>query len=188
MILLLLGLALWSGLHLLRSLAPERRQQLWDRFGGKSKGMISIGILVSLAMMIVGYRMANFIPVWTPPSFFTHINNLLMVFALYVFFTTATKPGTAWIMGDVRNPQLMGFTIWAFAHLVVNGDLASILLFGGLRVWGFAEVKASKQTPSLVDRSTAPISSPVVHLAVVIVALVVIIGLHMWLGPSPVGG
>ena len=188
MIVLIIGLVLWSGLHLLRSKAPNVRQRLSDQFGGMSKGIISVGILLSLVLMIAGYRMADFIPIWSPPAFFTHINNLLMVLAIYVFFTTVTKPGTAWIMGDVGNPQLMGFTIWAFAHLLVNGDLASVLLFGGLLVWGFAEVKASKVMPSLVDRSAAPVSSPFVHLGVVVAALVVIIGVHTWLGVSPVGG
>lgn len=187
-ILLIVGLALWAGLHLLRSFKPDVRAQLQDKMGDASKGLIALGLLISLVMMIYGYRWTPYIEVWTPPSFMIHINNLLMLFALYVYFQTATQPGTAWIMGNTKNPQLTGFKIWAVAHLLVNGDLTSIILFGGLIAWAVVEVIASKRTPSLVDRSAAKISSPVVHLGLVLVAFAVITGLHTWAGKWPFAG
>lgn len=186
-IVLMAGLALWAGLHLMRSMAPDRRAALQDRFGEGSKGLIAGGLLLSLILMIYGYRWTPFVEIWSPPGFFTHINNLLMLFALYVYFITATQPGTAWIMGNTKNPQLTGFKIWAAAHLLVNGDLASILLFGGLIGWAVMEVIQSKKVPSLVDRSKAKISSPVVHLVLVLVAYGVIAALHTWFGRSPFG-
>lgn len=187
-IVMILGLVLWTGLHLVRSGAPNLRHAMTDRLGGNgAKGVLGIGIVVSVVLMVIGYRGAEFIAVWTPPAVFGYLNNFLMFFALYVYFVTATKPGTAWMMGDAKNPQLTGFTIWAFAHLLVNGDLASILLFGGLLGWAIAEIKASRKTVSLVDRNTAKISNPVVHLGLVIVAIIIITGIHTALGYNPFG-
>ena len=91
MILLILGLALWSGAHLYRSISPEGRARLTEQMGSASKGVFAVAILLSVVLMVIGYRSADFIPVWTPPAFFGHINNLLMLFAFYIFFQTATK-------------------------------------------------------------------------------------------------
>lgn len=187
MILLILGLLLWTACHLARSAAPDFRQSLTDGFGETSKGIMAVGILLSVALMIFGYRSAAFIPVWNPPAFFTHINNLLMLFALYVYFQTATKPGTAWIMSHTKNPQLTGFKIWAVAHLLVNGDLAAIILFGGLLGWAVVQVIFSKRVPSMVDRETAKIDSPFVHLGLVLAVFVGIAIVHTLLGRWPFG-
>lgn len=188
MIFLLFGLFAFVAFHLIRSKRPEWRQAAQAEVGDQSKGIMSLGILCSVALMVVGYRAAAFIPIWNPPEFLTHINNLMMVFALYIFFMTATQPGTAFIMGDSKNPQLTGFMIWTVAHLLVNGDLASIILFGGLLAWAIVQLKVSKETASLVDRSTAPISSPWVHLALVVGVFVIVAVLHTWFGRWPFGG
>ncbi len=186
-ILLIIGLLLWSGAHLFRSVNPPGRASLETRFGQGSKGIMALLILGALILMVLGYRAVPFVPVWTPPVFLTHVNNLLMILAFYMFLTTATKPGTAFVFGNLKNPQLTGFKVWAAAHLLVNGDLASILLFGGLLAWAVAEVIFSKRVPGLVSRDGAAISSPWVHLAIVVVAFGVVSAIHIWLGVWPFG-
>lgn len=186
-ILLILGLVLWTGAHLLRAVQPDRRAALQDRFGDASKGIMALVILVSLGLMILGYRATPHVTIWTPPAFLTHVNNLLMILAFYMYLTTATKTGTAFVFGSLKNPQLTGFKVWAVAHLLVNGDLAAILLFGGLLAWAVLEVIFSKRVPGLVDRNTAPISNPFVHLGLVVVVVAVVIGIHTWLGVRPFG-
>lgn len=186
-VLLIAGLALWTGAHLLRSVAPDLRDRLQDRLGNGSKGVMALLILASVLLMVLGYRAAPVVIVWSPPAFLTHVNNLLMLFAFYVYLQTMTKPGTAFVMGNTRNPQLTGFKIWAVAHLLVNGDLASILLFLGLLGWAVAEVIASKKLPSLVNRDKAKITSPVVHLGLTLVVVAVVMGLHHLLGVTPWG-
>lgn len=183
-VLLVLGLILWTGLHLFRSVAPTSREALQDKLGNGAKGVIALGVLASVGLMVWGANLVPFVAIWTPPAFMTHINNALMVLAFYMYLTTATQPGTAFVFGNLKNPQLTGFKVWAFAHLLVNGDLASILLFAGLLAWAVAEVIFSKRTVSLVDRSTAPISSPLVHLGLVIVAFGVVAAIHaIWRWP-----
>lgn len=185
MLLLVLGLLLWIGAHLLRSCAKGFRESMQQKFGSGSKGIIALVIIVSLVMMIFGYQQADKTLLWAFPAWAIHVNNLLMFVALYIFFTTTTKTGTAYVMGSVKNPQLTGFKIWAVAHLLVNGDVASLILFGGLLIWAVLEVIFTKKSTSLVDRSSAPISSPLVHLALVIVVYLGIMLVHNWLGVRP---
>ncbi|MEM9320603.1 MAG: NnrU family protein [Pseudomonadota bacterium] len=188
-LILILGLALWASAHLFRAVAPGPRAVLDERFGPGSKGLFALAIFGSLIVIWLGYRATPFVSVWTPPSFFTHINNLMMLVAFYMYLTTATKPGTAFIFGNLKNPQLSGFKVWAAAHLLVNGDLAAILLFVGLAAWAVAEVIAAKHSSAepLVNRASAPISSPWVHLALAVAAFALVSALHIWLGRWPFG-
>jgi uncharacterized membrane protein len=185
MFLIIAGLIIWTLAHLLRSLAPQIRQSLQDRFGNGAKGIMAVVIVISVILMITGYRSADQLLLWSPPLWLWSINNLLMLLALYMYFTTATKPGTAFIFGSLKNPQLTGFKVWAAAHLLVNGDLASVVLFGGLLAWAVIQVIAAKRTVSLVDRNTAPISSPWVHAALSVAAFFAIAFIHYWLGAYP---
>lgn len=189
MLLIILGLIIWIAAHAARRLAPNIRQSLEEKLGSGAKGVMALAIVAGLVLMIVGYRNAAEVPLWVPPLWLTHVNNLLMIVALWILLTTVTKPGTAFIMGSMKNPQLTGFKIWAFAHLLVNGDLASVVLFGGLLLWAVLQVIIAKRTPQaeLVNPDAAPISSPWVHLALVVVVFLAVTFAHNWLGVWPFG-
>ena len=187
MIWLILGLLLWTAAHLFKRLAPAARGALQDRMGDVSKLVFTVMILGSVALMVLGYRAADFIPVWTPPSFFGHINNLLMLIAFYVFLSAMAAPGL-WI-ARIKHPQLLGFKIWAVAHLLANGDLASIVLFGGLLAWAVVSLIVINRQSGHWDRpETAPIKSEAVMAAVGLAGFVVVAGVHAWLGVNPFGG
>ena len=81
MLLLILGLVLWIMAHFFKRLANEQRASL----GKGGKVVIAFIILIGLFAMIFGYRWAEFIPVWSPPSFMVHINNILMLLAFFVY-------------------------------------------------------------------------------------------------------
>lgn len=181
--LLILGLVLWVAGHKWRWFLPD----FYTSIGPKARGVSALAIVASVVLMVIGFRAAPVIHVWSPPSFLTHVNNLLILFAFYIFFITATKPGSAFVMGRIKNPQLTGFKTWAIAHLLVNGDLASIFLFGGLLAWAVFEVIAAKSAPPR-DARTPPISNPFVHLALVLVVFGVASAVHFWTGHSPFGG
>lgn len=182
MALMSLGLILWIGAHLFKYLAPEARA----RMGQGGRGAVALAVVAGLILMILGYRGADFIPVWYPPAFMVHINNLLMLLAVWVFGSSAAKGAKAWPANRIRHPQLTAVKIWALAHLLVNGDLASILLFGALLGWAVASVilinraEPNWTPPPHAGRATY------IRLAVIsVVVFVVATGIHLLLGVSP---
>jgi uncharacterized membrane protein len=182
MILLVLGVVLWTIAHLFKRLRPAQRAAMGD----KGKGLATVGILAGLVLMIVGYRGAEFINVWYPPAFMVHLNNLLMLVGLYIFFAGGAK---VWLGRKIRHAQLTGVKTWAIAHLLVNGDLASILLFGGMLVWAVLSVILINKA----DRAWTPAAPQgalreVIYGVGVLVAFGVITMIHVWLGVSPFPG
>lgn len=132
--LLILGIVLWWAAHLFKRIAPARRAAL----GRSGKGAVAVVLLVSILLMIVGFRAADdAAQVWSPPSALRHLNNLLVLIAFY-FVTPGPSKGA--LFYRMRHPMLFGFGLWAFAHLLVNGDLASIILFGSMLTWAVVEV------------------------------------------------
>ena len=180
--LLILGLILWVGAHYFKRLAPARRAKMGDM----GKGLVALGVVAALLLIIFGYRWAPFIPIWSPPTFFTHINNALMVLALWVYGSSAAKGAKAWPAYKTRHPQLLAVKIWAAAHLLVNGDLASILLFGTFLAWAVGSViLINKAEPHWIAPAHAG-RATYIRLAVITVVLtIVIIAIHAWLGVSP---
>jgi uncharacterized membrane protein len=186
---LLAGLALWSAAHLMRRLAPEMRARYGDATDPKdrSKGAFALAILASVVLLYFGYRWAPFVPIWTPPPWTTHLNNLLVLLAFYIFFAGAMRVRLA---QKIRHPQLIGFKTWAVAHLLVNGHLAAILLFGGLLAWGVVEVIAINRAEGR-DWTRPEWGGPVREAGLVGLALavyVVVALLHWWAGVYPFPG
>ncbi|MDN5786836.1 NnrU family protein, partial [Pseudorhodobacter sp.] len=125
MFLILLGLLLWSGVHFWKRIAPDSRA----RFGDKGKGIVALGSVLAIVLMVIGYRGAEGTVYWGRNPATVGIADLLMVFAFYLFAASGAKTRiTKW----VRNPQLTAVKLWAIAHLLVNGDTPSFLLFGGM--------------------------------------------------------
>ena len=87
MTLLIIGSVLWILAHWFKRLAPDLRASLGD----PGKGIVAVLLVAGLVLMIIGYRGAPIISVWTPPSFMVHLNNLLMVVAVAVFAMSHTK-------------------------------------------------------------------------------------------------
>ena len=186
MILLVLGLALWWASHLVKVMAPETRAAAVARMGeGPWKGLISLVTLVAIALMVIGFRAAEEAPVilWTAPLWFWHLNNALMAVAVVVF--TAGFFASP-VRRRIRNPQLTGVKIWAIAHLAVNGELASLLLFGGLLAWAVVAVIGTKRRDGprghVPDTSTGGL---VAHLVASAVLYAAIVGVHGWVGVPP---
>ena len=142
MILLVAGVLLWSGAHLFKRAAPAARA----RMGDPGKGLVALLLVASVVMMWLGYRWAPHVPVWYPPEFLKHVNNLLMLFAFYLFGVGAAK---GLLAARIRHPQLTAVKIWAVAHLLVNGDVKSFVLFGGLLIWAVVEVIVINPVPAL---------------------------------------
>ena len=184
MTLMILGLVLWSAAHLVKPMAPAQRRALGERFGeGPVKGAFAVVILISLVLMVIGYQRAAFVNVWFPPAWTVHLNNLLMLVAVLFFAGTAPKSP---MRRFTRHPQLNGVKTWAVAHLIVNGDLASIILFGGLLAWAVVAMVAINRRdgkPDLEYEWTAARWARTIVISLVVFA--VIAAVHAWLGVWP---
>lgn len=178
MTLLVLGLALFAGAHFLKRAAPDARA----RMGDAGKGLVAALLVIGVVAMVMGYRMAAFLPVWNPPGFLTHLNNLLMVIAFYLFGVGAAKGTTA---GWLRHPQLTAVMIWAIAHLLVNGDVASLVLFGGLFLWAAAEMIVINRSQPWARPEAVSVKGDAKALGIGLVLLVVVAAVHTWLGVNP---
>ena len=181
MILILLGLLLWSGAHLWKRLSPSSRA----RFGEKGKGIVALASLAAIVLMVIGYRGADGAVFWGRNAALVGINNLLMLFAFYLFAASGAKTR---ITGAIRHPQLTAVKVWAVAHLLVNGDTPSFLLFGGILAWAVAEV-------ILINRAegprgpyhAVPIRKEVSAVVATLVVFAIVSGIHAWLGYNPFG-
>ncbi len=176
MLLLILGLLLWTAAHVFKRVAPERRAAI----GEAGRGPIALAILASVVLMILGYRMADGGFFWGRHPATVGINNLLMIFSVYLFAASGLKTA---ITARIRHPQLTAVKVWAAAHILVNGNLESIILFGGLLGWAVAEVVLiNKQTTW--ERPTGPFDRGNEIKAIVgtVIVYVVISAIHYWLG------
>lgn len=186
MLLMIIGLALWVATHLFKRLLPAQRAAMTDRLGEKSKGVFAVLILVSLGFIILGYRTADYVPVYAVGPGMKPLNNLLMLVAL-VSYAAGMSKGVLWTR--IRHPQLWGTTIWAFAHLLIGGDLASVLLFGTMLVWAQVAILLCNAQDGVWVRPVAgALKRDLVMVAGVLVAYGVIGGIHIALGKMPFGG
>ena len=182
MLFLVLGVLLWAYSHLMKRVTPGFRARLGD---GPGKGVATALALLALYLMISGYRSADVITVWTPPDFLKHINNLLMLIAV-ILVTMPANRGTLRTL--LRHPMLTAVKTWALAHLLVNGDLASIILFGGIMAWAVLDViLINRMAPAWVRPAKGPVVNDVIYVASSVVVFGVIVWVHTWLGYWPLG-
>jgi len=136
---LVLGLAVFIGGHAL-TMARGARAAFIARLGeGPYKIIYSLVAILAIALIAWGYaryRATGWIDVWHPPGFMRHVKVALM-WPSIVCFAAAYSPGH--IKTTLKHPMLVGVKLWAFAHLLANGDLGSIVLFGGVLAWAVVD-------------------------------------------------
>ena len=137
--LLLLGLLLFLGVHSTRMVAPQWRAGWIARRGELGwKGLYALVSFIGFVLLVWGYGLARQSPVvlYSPPPFLRHLAMLLML-PVFVLLVAAYVPSR--IRAAVKHPMLLAVKLWAFAHLLANGTLADVLLFGGFLVWAVAD-------------------------------------------------
>lgn len=180
MLFLVLGVLIWAYSHLMKRVTPGFRASLGD---GPGKGVAAALSLLALYLMITGYRAADVIPVWTPPPFMWHINNTLMMIAVILVNLQANR-GT--MRTYLRHPMLTAVKTWALAHLLVNGDLASIILFGGMMAWAVVDViLINRMEKPWVRPARGPLINDAIYVGLSILLYAAIVWVHTWLGYSP---
>ncbi|MGB7241361.1 MAG: NnrU family protein [Sulfitobacter sp.] len=182
MTLLILGLLLWTGAHYFKRLMPARRAAMGD----KGRGPVAIAIVLSVVMMVMGYDPQSSAVIWNPPAFMMHINNALMLLALWVFGSSAAKGAKVWPANKIRHPMLTAVKIWAVAHLLVNGELAAIVLFGGLLAWAVGSViLINRSEPAWTAPPTAEFPAKMRLLVITLVMFAAVTAIHVMLNRWP---
>ncbi|MFZ1501210.1 MAG: NnrU family protein [Giesbergeria sp.] len=146
MTLLILGLVLFLGVHSVRIVADGWRTRMRQRLGeGGWKGLYSLLSLAGLALVIWGVGLARQDPValWTPPVAMRHVASLLTL-AAFVLLAAAYVPRNA-LKARLHHPMVLAVKVWALAHLLSNGNLADVLLFGGFLLWAVLDFRSARQ-------------------------------------------
>ena len=136
MLYLILGLVIFIGIHLVRMVAPQWREAKIVAMGeGKWKGLYSLVSFASLGLIVWGYSIARPAAqqIFTPPTWAPHLVMLLMAIA-FILMMAGNLP-TGRIKQAVKHPFIASIKIWSFAHLLANGDMASLVLFGTFLVY-----------------------------------------------------
>jgi uncharacterized membrane protein len=166
MLILILGLALFLGMHSF-TMMRDRRQAAIAKLGeGGFKGLYTVVSLIGIVLISIGYgqyRASGYIPVWSPPTWTAHLALLLVLFA-FILFAATYLPGH--IKAKAKHPMLAAIKIWALAHLLANGDLGSIILFGSFLAWAVVARISTKRRPS-----SAVVAVPQVKYDIIAVAI-----------------
>ncbi len=186
MSLLILGLVLFAGIHLLPAM-PALRAGLHAKLGeGAYKGLYTVIALAGLVLMVIGYGRAPVVAVWEPPLWLRHVNLTLMIFAM-IFLVAAYVPGR--IKEKVRHPMVLSVKIWAFGHLISNGDSRDIILFGGLLAWAVVDriSLARRERAGLVTVTGGPVRNDVIAIVIGLLLYAALFWkLHLWAFGVPV--
>ncbi len=173
MALIILGIILWSVVHLIPSVAPDLKAR-WVAALGKHgyRGSFSLLIIAAIVLMVMGWRHSLPIYLYTL-SEQIHLATIgIMTFAV-VLFVAAKLPSR--VKRIIRHPQLTGVALWALAHLLANGDSRSVALFGGMLVWSVLEMfMISRREGAWVK---PPVKGVYIELILVAVSAAVFIGL-----------
>lgn len=189
MSLLILGLIVFFAVHSIAIVSPAGRDRLAQRLGeGPYKGLFSLVSLGGLVLVIYGYGLARMDPVliYTPPMWLRHLAMLLLV-PVFPLLLATYLPGR--IRTAVRHPMLIAVKLWALAHLLANGTLADVLLFGSFLGWAVADRISLKSRPT---RTHPTLPGSALNDAIAIIGglalyVVFVLWLHRWLiGVAPV--
>jgi uncharacterized membrane protein len=183
--LLVIGLVVFLGAHLVPTF-PKTRADLRIRLGENGyKGLFSLVSLVGLVLIVIGFgeaRMASWnMVLWSPPVWTKHISFALMLPAFILLVATYIPSR---IRDRAKHPMLAAIKIWALAHLIANGDLAGVLLFGAFLAYGVYDRISVKRRGALgplgAKHGGALNDGLVVVIGVVLYALMLTKG-HAWL-------
>ena len=191
MTLFVAGLLVFLGIHSISIVAPRWRDAQAARMGENAwKGLYAVASIVSLVAMIHGYGIARQLPVmvYAPSMALRHLAFLLML-PVFPLLVAAYLPGR--IKRLARNPMLLAVILWAASHLLANGTLNDLLLFGAFLVWAVADLISVSRRPNVRPVPSAP-ASAINDVIVVVAGLGLYAFMLLWaharvVGVSPLG-
>ena len=192
MVILVLGLVIFLGVHSVRIVADGWRTQMRARLGeGAWKGLYSVASVVGLVLVVWGYGLARQQPVvlWNPPVGMRHAASLLTLIA-FVLLAAAYVPRNVF-KAKLHHPMVLSVKVWALAHLLSNGNLADVVLFGAFLLWAVLDFRAARQRDRAQNTVYAPGTAAGTGIAVVVGTAAwagFAFWAHVWLiGVAPLG-
>ena len=190
---LILGLVLFLGAHSARIVAEGWRARVIAQRGENAwKGLYSLVSLIGLVLLVWGYGLARQQPVvlWVPPVATRHVAALLMLVS-FILLTAAYVPRNG-IKTWLHHPMVLGVKVWAAAHLLSNGNLADVVLFGAFLLWSvlsFRAARARDRAAGTVYPRGDAFATGITAVVGTVLWLVFSMWLHVWLiGVRPFGG
>ena len=142
---LILGLILFLGAHSVRIWADGWRNQTIEAYGEKAfKGVYALVSILGFYLLVVGYGEARLQPLalWNPPIFTKHISMLLMLLSS-ILLIAAYIPRNHFKM-RLKHPMVLSVKVWALSHLLANGNLADLVLFGSFLIWAVLNFRSAR--------------------------------------------
>ncbi len=184
MTLLIIGIIVFLGIHLLPTF-PQFRDGLIGRLGETGyKVLFAVLSVAGFALLVWGFAKAPVIQVWSPPQWTRWVAIVLMLPA-FIFLVAAYVPGR--IKARLKHPFLIAIKTWALAHLIANGDLASILLFGSFLAYAVYDrivLKGRKPTALIGTAAKGGARNDVIAVVLGVLFYVVFL---IWLHPLLIG-
>jgi len=146
---LILGLIVFLGVHSVRIVNEDWRTRTRSRIGALPwKGLYSVLSVIGFGLIVWGFGQARQQPVqlWSPPVGMRHLASLLTLMA-FVLLVAAYVPGNG-IKARFHHPMVLGVMVWAVAHLLSNGNIGHVVLFGSFLIWAMADFLAARQRDS----------------------------------------
>lgn len=188
MIILILGLIIFIAIHMVSN-NRVKREEIITKYGeGAYKGVYTVISFIGVGLIAHGfykYRQSGYIEIWSPPKAMMHINMLFSSVAMILLVAANLKAG--FIKSRLKHPFLIGIKLWAFGHLLANGDLGSMLIFGAFLGYSvFNRIQLKKRGES----APAPFAFGLPDILSIIIGSALtywlIKGLHMWLIGVPI--
>lgn len=142
---LIWGLILFLGAHSVRIWADGWRNQTIEAYGEKAfKGVYALVSILGFYLLVVGYGEARLqtVALWNPPIFTKHISMLLMLFSSILLVATYI-PRNHFKM-RLGHPMVLSVKVWALSHLLANGNLADLVLFGSFLIWAVLNFRSAR--------------------------------------------
>jgi len=183
--LLISGLLVWSAVHLIPSLAPAVKQK-WNKLLGETGYKVSFAVLIfsSLLLIVFGWRSSVPTLLYTLPPITRHMSMFLVLLA-FILFGASNYPTR--IKTFIRHPQLTGVLVWAIAHLILNGDSRSMVLFGWMGVWAILEmVFINRREGTWIKPSPPGWGREIRGLVISLVIVAVVVMAHPYIAGVPI--
>jgi uncharacterized membrane protein len=184
---LVIGLAIFLGIHSISIVAPGLRAQAAASMGPNAwRGVYSLISAVGFGLILYGFHLARQAPVvlYIPPAWMRHVTFLLML-PVFPLILAAYMPGR--IKSAMKHPMLAAVKFWAVAHLLSNGMLADVLLFGSFLVWAICDrISLKRRTQVIATAPPGRFNDLIAVVAGLAIYVFFILSAHAWLfGVSP---